>query len=121
MKKLLALLLMVLPISAYSAWNESETVNSSTFTQGSISLGLVRGLRPGDVLRGVILSTEPNQTVVIYDSSATATNQIARLAVSTGNTSQYIPFNVRLSSGITLTATNNSTGFTIIYLKAVPR
>ncbi len=123
MKKLFLFLTFALvSTGAKAAWMDSDLVNRSSFTQANPTTLNVNGVLPGDVLRGVILPAQTHVTVAVYDSSRTATNRIGNLATSTSTaeSSTYIPFNVRLSSGLSFTITNNTSGVSFIWLKTKP-
>ena len=122
MRKVLFVLSLLFHGNLMAAWNDADLINQASFTLANPSLANIKGTRPGDVLRGVILSTETKLLVNIYDSSGTSTNQIASLGVSTVGiiNSEYIPFNVRVSSGLTISISGNTKGVTFIYLKVRP-
>ena len=67
----------------------------------------------------------PGGSIALYDSSATATNQIANIGFGTPGAGVgggwTVPIEVRVSSGITYTTSGNTTGVTIIYKETRPR
>lgn len=104
----------------YGAWNDQNLLNRASFTPTSDTLAYVPLTYGGTVLKGVILSSEAATSVKIYDSSGVVSNQIAFLGSATPGGSNYIPFNVRLSSGLTYTTAGNTLGVTFIYLRVRP-
>lgn len=118
MKNILFGLLMLAGISAYAQWGQyTQPEVLSSFTASNDSLQYIDDTRPGDILVGAILSTEATNSLELYDSSQSASNQIAVIGTESPLNSVYIPFGVTLSSGLTYTTDNNGQGITILYIK----
>ena len=117
MRKYLFGLLMLICGVGYSAFAQNpELISVSSFTATDETIKYIDDTRPGDVLRGVILSTEI-ASIELFDSSGTQTGTIAVIGAEAALHSTYIPFNVRLSSGLTYTTKGNVDGITIIFLR----
>ena len=117
MKKVILSLLVFFSAGALkAAWFDDGLINQASYTATGETLALIRNTLPGTLLVGVVIATSSGVNLLIYDSSRTATNQIGKIILG-GNTdgSDYIPFNIRVSSGITYTIANNNPGITFIY------
>lgn len=107
-KVLLALLVGLLsgPVLADNLWRSSFTATNDTAQKitGAVSLN------------GVVVSSASvaGATLLIYDSLSSANNLIARVSLT--SLGDYT-FNVKLSSGLVYTTSNNNMGVTIIYGK----
>lgn len=110
MKKLFALLgVMLFSVSAFGI--DTKTTYSS-MTQTTESLARIPNVR---TLESVIISsTATAGSIKIYDSSATATHQIAEISMSAVHS---YDFDLYISSGLTYTTTSNTGSITLIYTK----
>lgn len=112
MKKLLLLTILVsLGLTSAALAYEQRTMYSS-FTTTNDTLQRIPNART--IERVVASSVTTGGLLKIYDSSATATNQIAAVTLNSAN---FYPFEVQLSSGLTYSTTGNANGVTIIYTK----
>ena len=126
MKKILfAAGLLFMGSVSHAAWTDSSLLNKSSFTNTNESLAMISSRTlPGGILRGVVVSSSmANGVLTIYDSLGAASGTIAVLSLYNGNTSGafYIPFDVRISSGLTYTTAGNTVGVSIIYLITKPQ
>lgn len=96
--------------------------NMSTNLVNTSSLIWVSSSTPGDILWNVTIDSRAAsaETVNIYDSSATATNMIANIDLSSSAVSngwnQYI-YNHRVSSGITVSKSGSSANVHLFWRK----
>lgn len=119
MKKLIFLFSILFSCAVLKAAVSDEIlVGKSSYTITNDGPVLIVGTKPGNVLDSVIIaSTSATGTLKIYDSSNVATNQVANISLA--NTGNY-QFTLKVSSGITYTTTNNTSGLTIIWKQVVP-
>jgi hypothetical protein len=109
---------------SYAAWGDEFMLGRSSFTSTNDTLVAVStgGVNPnpilltGGVFDGVVIaSNSSNGIATFYDSIGSATKEIGFVSMNgTSSGSNYISFEVRLSSGLTYTTTGNS-GISIIY------
>lgn len=124
MKKIFwAALIFGLPIYAQALGWDSNIPNRSSFTATNETTATISSTTmPGGVFVGVAISSSmSNGLVTFYDSRGSATNTIGKLSLtSSGQQSWYVPFEVRVSSGLTYTTTGNTVGITIVYKPGRP-
>lgn len=98
--------------SSFTTTNEGPIAISSNNLQGGIFVGVVVG---SDTVGGTLKiwdARNPGGNVAI--STITIIN-LTGTGNGTNNTPYYLPFDVRLSSGLTYQTSGNSNGVTIIY------
>lgn len=120
MKKLLPILLLILCVpKAFGAWGDDTLVNRSSWTATSDVLGTIASTTiRGGVFMGVIIgSPSASESITIWDSIGVKTSTLAVLNFAgAGNGPYNIPFEIRISSGLTYSITGNTiSGVTFIY------
>lgn len=113
MKKI-ALVLFALVFSSltYAYW-DTVGVYDSSYTITNEGPVVITNTPPGTIFVGVVIgSATSNGTLKVYNSSGVASNQIAN--INLGSIMGYA-YNIRVSSSITYTTTNNTGGVTIIF------
>ncbi len=140
MKRLILFLCFIF-IGSYcgAAYLEGYQLNQASFTQtneGPVPISSGTNMRNGyGLLIGVQVSSPmANGTITFADAFSSGTTGTALGTLSTvavvslaggGNapvgTSFYIPFEIKLSSGLSYTTSNNSKGVTIIYKSLKPQ
>lgn len=113
MKKFLGFLLLCVPGVVRAANIESYNHLASTFVNTAFTNRLITNTHPGSIFIGVVIgSVTTGGSLVIYDSSGTATNQIANISLSNV---QDPRFEIKLSSGLTITTAGVTNGVTLLF------
>lgn len=122
MKKALILFVLIFigfKSQSYAAWGDESLINRSSYVVTNETLASISSTTiPGGVFVGVVVSSSlVSGMVTFYDTNGVKTSTIGVVSLQgTGNGAFYIPFEVRISSGLTYTSTGNAApGFTIIY------
>lgn len=134
MRKILLSILLsfILISSAQAGFIEMYQLGQSSFTNTNETTARISSftLKGGMFLGVVIDSASPLGTLTLADAYVSTSvagivySTFAILSLSGGNAPNnmptYIPFNIRLSSGLAYTTTNNAGGVTIIYKSLNP-
>lgn len=117
MKKYWFFSLMFLSAVSFGAWGDESLINKSSYTTTNDTLVSISStVMAGGVFDGVVIGSNSATGVVkFYDSNGVQVSTIGVVSMAgTANGAFYIPFEVRLSSGLTYTVTGNP-GISIIY------
>ena len=105
----------------FSVGADYETTDSTNPIHASTTIVIPR-TDPGDILGSMLVNHRGTaaETVKIYDSSGTATNLIGTIDLSTapigtGQTANQYVYNLRISSGITISKSGATSDITIIW------
>lgn len=113
-------LLCGLIISTFGYADDYQSNQSTNAVSASANVW-IPNTRPGAILSKVVVSSRSigNETITIYDSSATATGVLAiiDLSSSTFNTWNVYDFQHRVSSGITVSKSGSSGSVNIFWKK----
>ncbi len=128
MKKILFCLSLLLAVPLKAGYIENYQFGQTSFTTTNETTARISSFTlKGGIFLGVVVGSPSLAGSVTFADAYVATS-VAGIVystfavvslVGTGNTPvggpYYIPFNVRLSSGLAYTTTNNTGGITIIY------
>lgn len=125
MRKILASLLLIVSLKAVSfgAYSDEGLLNQSSFTMSNETLVAISSTAmAGNILVGVVIgSSTPGGTISLFDSVGVKVSTIGILSMAgSSNGAMYVPFEVRLSSGLTYSTVSNTNGVTIIYKNVRP-
>jgi len=109
-----------------AAYVETLQMNNSSFTASNDSyVSIASRTIPGGIFVGVVISSpSPGGVVRFFDSLGLVQSTIGVVSLGGGglaagydSSANYIPFNVKISSGLTYSVTGNVSGITILYRK----